>query len=148
MIPDRNPMKSKDSSPSLNSISEENDWDKYKNLIKKTASLDWPLLIYPGFLALPDRSANPTSSWASKLEGPFSFLMGDDSFVSLPLWIKPELFLPKTKSIYLIARDEKEEEINKTKDYLSKIAPKLKVIFLGKHPFQHLSSTNLRSMKK
>lgn len=132
LIPDINPQKPEDLSMSithLESLAEE---------LKAT-----PYLIYPRFIL--NAKKNPTSSWISKIRHfEVNFLMGDDSYMNLLKWIKPEEILLSLTKLYVVSREYKTHDYLIQKEEILKINPKLEIIFLGEHDYMDLSSTKLR----
>lgn len=132
LIPDINPQKPEDLSMTmthLESLAEE---------LKKT-----PYLIYPRFIL--NAKKNPTSSWITKIRHfEVNFLMGDDSYMSLLNWIKPEEILLSLTKLYVVSREHKIQDYLIQKEKILRINPKLEIIFLGEHDYMDLSSTKLR----
>lgn len=107
---------------------------------------DKPFSIFPGFLGI--NKPNPTASWITRVNvKEINFLMGDDSFMNLFKWTRPEDVLGALTKLYVVPRDyertDYEEQIKKVKA----IAPRLQLIFLPDHPFRKLSSTSFRNLK-
>lgn len=95
---------------------------------------------------------NPTQQWINELkktfpQKSFSLLIGFDSFININTWTKANELLNDLDSLYVVSRLDKEELKNKQIASIQKISKKLKIYFLGNHPFENLSSTNLRKAK-
>lgn len=92
---------------------------------------------------------NPTYLWIKDLRKSFpekklSLLMGFDSFMSIDRWTNAIELLQNLSTLYVASRmnDDliKEEQLVT----LQNLNPNLKVIFLGPHPFENLSSSTIR----
>lgn len=136
IVPDFNPFKEEKEIPCY--------FQYYKSISEIAKS--YGATSFPLFCGIPYK--NPTSSWAPRLKYPFSLLMGDDSFVSLPRWNQPEKFLNLTKNIYLVSRTEEKERIDRAKSWLHENFPYVNLVLLGNHPYQDLSSTQIRKKKR
>lgn len=95
------------------------------------------------------REKNPTVTWIEKLRKDFpqqelSLLMGFDSFANLNKWVRyPELLNQLTR-LYVVSRLEDDDEREMVAVEMRKLAPKLDIVYLGRHDFEGLSSTELR----
>lgn len=133
VLPDRNPWKEvRDVDPVLTTI-------ELAGKVKFKASQ----FLVPTFLL--DQRKNPTVEWMLDLRRRFpekklSLLMGFDSFLNLPTWTRADELLPLLHTVYVASRLENAEEQAKA----AAAVPGLKVIFLGHHQHEGLSSTNLR----
>lgn len=106
--------------------------------------------IAPTFLL--DFQKNPTITWIEKLHQDFpkkklSLLMGFDSLKNIMQWVRPEELLNNIDTIYVSSRLEDDDEREAVAQPLRVIAPKLNIDFLGRHEFEELSSTAIRSGK-
>jgi len=106
--------------------------------------------IAPTFLL--DFQTNPTVTWIEKLQQDFpqqklSLLMGFDSLKNIMKWVRPEELLNIVHTIYVASRLEDDEEREEVAGPLRKVAPRLNIEFLGRHEFELLSSTEIRSKK-
>ena len=104
--------------------------------------------IAPTFLL--DFQKNPTVTWIEKLHQEFpdrkhSLLMGFDSFKGVSKWLRAEELLPMINTIYVVSRLEDDEEREQVAAPLKKLAPNLTIEFLGRHVYEDLSSTKLRT---
>lgn len=134
IIPDFNPLKT----PFLNSS---NYCEYFLNLAHQLK--ETPYSIYPGFLA--ELKLNPTHTWIPYVKiNEKNFLMGDDSFMELAKWSRPDIFVQSLTKLYVVPRNfTKKDRENQAKEVL-KWNKKLKIIFLAEHSFQDISSTKLR----
>lgn len=101
----------------------------------------------PTFLL--DFQKNPTHTWMQKLHQEFpqkklSLLMGFDSLKNIQTWHEAEKLLTLLDTIYVTSRLEDDDEREAVAGPLRKLAPKLKLDFLGRHEFETESSTALR----
>lgn len=106
--------------------------------------------IAPTFLL--DFQKNPTITWIEKLHQDFpqkklSLLLGFDSLRSIMQWVRPEDLINILDTIYVSSRMENDQERQQVAEPLQKLAPKLKIDFLGRHDYEGLSSTNIRAGK-
>jgi nicotinate-nucleotide adenylyltransferase len=142
ILPDRNPTKD------LMPFSE----NQIKQLQVELESLpSFKLMtLFLGFLKQPH--PNPTINWLNHLKSKRSdlkvyLLMGFDSFESLPRWIEGEKVIMHLNGVFVVARKENDESFKKAQEQLLSINSNLDVHYLGHHPFEDLSSTNLRKKK-
>ncbi len=101
----------------------------------------------PSFLF--DKIKNPTVVWIERTKKLFpdqklSLLMGHDSLTKISEWVRGPELLTLIDTIYVVARLEKDHLREATIKRLSQTARELKIEFLGRHDFEHLSSTDLR----
>ncbi len=135
MVLDRNPQKE------IRSIDY---FAELKTILKSLEKINCS--IYPGFW-LSDRK-NPTNEWISKVTIPeVNLLMGDDSFINLFNWIKPEVIINRVTKIYVVPRNHQLIHLGLVRDRCVGINPNIEIIFLSQHKFQNLSSTDIRSKK-
>lgn len=92
---------------------------------------------------------NPTVNWMERLKRCFpsqnlSLLLGFDSFANLTNWTRASDLLPLLHSIYVASRLEDEEHHELEVLKVRKLAPKIEIVFLGRHEFEAISSTDLR----
>lgn len=142
ILPDRNPSKE------LNSISE----NQIKQLQIELESLNsFKLMsLFLGFLK--QSKPNPTIDWLNHLKSKRNdlkvyLLMGFDSFESLPRWIEGEKVIKHLSGVYLLSRKEDNETLKKAQEKILSHNPHLDIHYLGHHPYEDLSSTNLRKKK-
>lgn len=103
--------------------------------------------IYTDFWEL--QTKNPTSFWIESLKQNtslnLSLLMGFDSFSSIFTWIEADSLINNLSAIYIASREDDEQIKQVTIDKLMRINPRLRVIMLGHHQYEHLSSSKIRS---
>jgi nicotinic acid mononucleotide adenylyltransferase len=95
---------------------------------------------------------NPTITWVEKVHAAFpakqlALLIGFDSLKNIHNWVRAEELLNKLATLYVASRLEDDDERHKVAGPLMKLAPKLKIEFLGRHEFEKLSSSELREQK-
>ena len=140
VIADLNPWKKNELSP------EENRKEIISTLKEK---LPTDTLLFDKFL-FQDKS-NPTIDWIDIIDQAFprlelSLLIGFDSFLNIGNWKQSSKLLNILNSLYIANRNNNElSQSLKTQEYLA-INPELKLIFLGEHQYEDLSSTKLRSI--
>lgn len=133
VYPDLNPHKS--------SEQKKNPWSVVKDLVEKLQGLKYSL--FPGFLE--GGESNPTVNWVEKIEvGQIDFLMGDDQFLNLSKWTRYQDLLKKISKILVVPRELNPEQLQIKREEFIKEFPSLEIEILKAHPYQHLSSTNLR----
>ncbi len=140
ILPDQNPQKNFRNSHMVSEFLQISTHARFK---KKQ-------FLVPSFLLLKEK--NPTVEWIEKLAEEFptiklSLLMGFDSFAHLKSWIRIDDLLKHLHGLYVVSRQETEEQKRKALDYVNGRAP-VKVAFLGSHPFESLSSSSLRAKKE
>lgn len=141
ITPDRNPHKElRDINP-VSTILE----------ISVKAKLKKQQFLVPTFL-LEDKK-NPTVVWVEKMQENFpdqkiSLLVGFDSFAKLKTWTRSADLLPKLHAIYVVSRLENDSERAKALDEVHALNSNLDVVFLGKHEFEHVSSTDIRNKNR
>jgi nicotinate-nucleotide adenylyltransferase len=141
VIPDHSPFK--ELTPMGEKLSQLEDIEKE---IKKANSSAY---LFDGFLK--ENKQNPTFKWLSTLGDNFptiklSLLMGFDTFISLDKWHHANELLNLLDSIYIASRLDDTEIKEKQINILKKIAPNLKIQFLGRHDFEDQSSTEMRKL--
>jgi nicotinic acid mononucleotide adenylyltransferase len=122
---------------------------KILEISSKAKLKPWQFLV-PSFLLEPEK--NPTIEWIERIkkENPnqkLSLLMGFDSFSGIESWIRSHDLLRLLDTLYVVSRLENDLERNKAMEKLEKLKMP-KVIFLGKHNFENLSSKDLRKLLK
>jgi nicotinate-nucleotide adenylyltransferase len=137
ILPDRNPLKE------LNAL------EPVSKIIELVTKVKFGLnhFMVPTFLL--DFQKNPTISWIEKLHDKFpekklSLLMGFDSLKGIQQWVRYEELLKKLNTIYVVSRLEDDQEQIELEKFIKTSAPDIKIIFLGHHEFEALSSTNFR----
>jgi nicotinic acid mononucleotide adenylyltransferase len=140
VLPDRNPLK------------EFRDLDPVTTIIELSSRIKFKHNHYlvPTFLL--DNKKNPTIEWIERLrkdypEKKLSLLMGFDSLMNIPHWTRYQDLLKNLDTVYVASRMEQEETREEYAAPLLKLAPLLKIVFLGRHEHEHLSSTELRKKK-
>ncbi|MBC7713509.1 MAG: hypothetical protein H7177_09225 [Rhizobacter sp.] len=104
---------------------------------------DTPYSIYPGFFGR--NRPNPTANWLPKVAIPEkNFLMGDDSFMSLLKWTRPEELLNALSKLYVVPRDFDVADYDEQIEKIKAINPLIQIIILPDHPYKNLSSSKLR----
>ena len=135
VIPDHNPQK-KITKTNLEI------WEQWKTL----AVMLSPRSVYPGFLAT--MSANPTSSWFPQLPIKMKgLLIGGDSFLALKTWIKSSDILQSAGLIMVLPRGESDADFAQASMQFKKEFPHLQIERLPHHPFEKLSSTQIRKQQ-
>jgi nicotinic acid mononucleotide adenylyltransferase len=135
VLPDRNPQKELLDLEPVFKILEISNRARFKPL----------QFLVPTFLLLTKK--NPTIDWIKTVKALFphqkiSLLMGFDSFKNIQSWVQAEELLQLVDHLYVVSRMESHTERSIA---LSEIPlHQHKVIFLGQHPFEHLSSSDLR----
>lgn len=140
ILPDRNPQKElRDLSPvgTLLEISTKARFKKCQFLV-------------PTFLMIKEK--NPTVTWVERLKEEMpslkiSLLMGFDSFSTLKSWVRSADLLSKIHTLYVVSRLEDDDERAQALDEAHALSSELNVIFLGRHDYEAISSTELRAGK-
>jgi len=104
--------------------------------------------LVPSFIL--NKKTNPTVEWIEVIKKRFPFqelslLIGFDSLENLPSWTRVEDLLPLLKRLYVISRLEDDTRREMALKRIKDISSELEIIFLGRHEFEKLSSTELRS---
>jgi nicotinate-nucleotide adenylyltransferase len=141
VLPDRNPLKALHEINLVSTVLQISTNAKFKKY----------QFLVPSFILQPER--NPTVEWIEKLSKThpvlkLSLLMGFDSFAGLKSWRRPQDLLRHLHTIYVASRLEnsikRQEALNEAK----LLCPDIQVVFLGKHPYEDLSSTEIRKKKR
>lgn len=138
IVPDRNPQKELRELEPVSTLLE----------ISSRARLKDNQYLVPTFLL--EHKKNPTVEWVEKLKENFptlkiSLLMGFDSFSSIKTWIRASDLMPKIHALYVVSRLEDDEERRQALDEVHALGlTNLNVVFLGKHEYESVSSTELR----
>jgi nicotinate-nucleotide adenylyltransferase len=106
--------------------------------------------LVPSFLIEPVK--NPTVIWMERLKKEFpekklSLLLGFDSFSQISHWIRGRELLPLLHCLYVVSRMETDHAREKISSELKTIAPNLEIEFLGRHGYEEVSSTDIRTKK-
>ena len=141
ITPDRNPHKELRELNPVSTILE----------ISVKAKLKKQQFLVPTFLL--EGNKNPTVVWVEKMQENFpgqkiSLLVGFDSFARLKTWTRAADLLPKLHAVYVVSRLETDTERAKALDEVHALNSNLDVVFLGKHEFEHLSSTDIRNKNR
>jgi len=138
VVPDFNPWKDRED------IQTGCGWEKYMSLALTLK--DTPYSVFPGFLGL--EKSNPTVDWL-----PFTtvekkvLLVGEDSFLSLEEWKDTARLIGFLYRLYVVPREGHEAQVEETKKKLLEQKPTLDVVILPNHPYQDVSSTDIRIKK-
>lgn len=137
IVPDRNPEKELRNLSVVSSILE----------ISTNSRLKKYQFLVPTFLL--QNKKNPTVEWVEKLKDEFptykiSLLMGFDSFSKIKNWVRSDDLLPKIHTLYVVSRLEDDEDRRLALDEVHARGFNVNVVFLGKHDFEMISSTELR----
>lgn len=138
VLPDRNPFKEIHPTPPLETYLE----------IMSHLNLDYHYL-NPEFILKNEK--NPTYYWIERThqrspQTKLGLLMGMDSLESIESWHRADDLLKILDTIYVVSRMENEEIRKDLKNRLKKYK-NLKLCYLGHHPFESLSSTEIRKQK-
>ncbi|WP_408096945.1 hypothetical protein ACJVC5_18070 [Peredibacter sp. HCB2-198] len=141
ILPDRNPHKELRELSPVATILEISAHAKLKNL----------QFIVPTFLL--EQKQNPTVNWVEKFKNDYpthkvSLLMGFDSFSNLRNWTRSEALLPLLNTVYVVSRLEDDQDRREALDHARARGPHLNIVFLGKHEFEDVSSTEIRLRQK
>ncbi len=117
-----------------------------KQTIQQQATLKH-LPLYPGFLLQQER--NPTVSWVLRLKRArpdlrVHLLLGYDSFQQLPHWTDARDLIKLLSGIMVASRLENDGAHQQDCMAVQQHNPQLQIQFLGHHPFEHVSSSQLR----
>jgi nicotinate-nucleotide adenylyltransferase len=139
IVPDINPLKEKISFELVSKI---------LSISSKCRIKDHQYLC-PTFLYLNKK--NPTSEWVEFLkkirpDKKISLLMGFDSLYSIQSWFKYDELLKNLYCIYVASRMESTEMQDEVIKKIQPFNPQLKLIFLGRHADENVSSSALRKI--
>ncbi len=105
---------------------------------------DMATCVYPGFAGL--EVSNPTVHWLVPYQAKGKWLlMGMDSFLSLPKWLKADSLIKELNGIYVVPRNVANDDFALISQQLQKWNPTIKIEMLPSHAQQGVSSTQLRS---
>lgn len=118
-----------------------------QTILNDIRDLEGPRFVYDGFLSANEK--NPTTKWVLDLKKEFpdkaiSLLIGFDSFMSIDRWIDGKGLLHSLDALYVASRLEGSVEKKEQTQRIKEIAPNLNLYFLGHHPFEDVSSTEIR----
>ena len=135
IIPDHNPQK-------MVTKTNLDVWEQWKTL----ATLCSHRFVYPGFLA--KMCANPTAEWFPHLAlRPKGLLIGGDSFLAIKTWIKYSEILQSANFLIVLPRGESDSDFKNISMQFKKEFPHLLIERLPHHPFENLSSTQIREQQ-
>lgn len=133
VLPDNNPWKDEKRSYCH--------WTFFKTLALSYKNTDYSF--YPGFLGMEEK--NPTAAWFLRaIVRDKSLLMGEDSFQSFSKWYDIEKLLMVLKKIYIVPRLTDNPGDEEGMKFIYQNAPHIELIKLQNHPYEHLSSSELR----
>lgn len=143
VIPDHNPHKDL-----VNNSLKQEGLEFIKDKVKNSRTDTY---FYEGFFL--ENKLNPTVLWIKQLKDakpktPLSLLLGFDSFKNIIHWNEPEILIKSLHSLYVVSRLETEGEKEEALNNVLSLNKNLKVTFLGRHPFEHVSSTAIRKSFK
>lgn len=143
ILPDHNPYKEL-----VESDGKQKSIEQIKNALRP---LERSHFIFDEFLKANRK--NPTYYWLRGLkeelpEKDYAFLMGFDTFTGLDKWIEALKLLELLSCIYVASRMDDPSAKKTQTNRLKEIAPRLKIVFLGRHPHEEISSTEIRNMSK
>ena len=138
LLPDRNPLKELREIHPVTTVLEISTKAKFKN----------KQYLVPSFLM--QHKKNPTIEWVERMKERFpdtkmSLMMGFDCFKDIRSWIRYKELLGILDTIYVVSRLDSKQEREQELDKIKSVASNLKIIFLGNHEFEHLSSTEMRN---
>jgi nicotinate-nucleotide adenylyltransferase len=146
VIPDHNPFK--------NLVDHNSKASTLKELRIQLNSFERKPYLFEDFAVA--NTKNPTNVWFAELSNNFpnkrlSMLMGFDTFITIDRWINAEILLEQVTCLYVVDRlnDDslKQDQIKRLSSFKN-----LEIIFLGEHPHEEVSSTQIReklnSLKK
>lgn len=139
VMPDHNPFK--------DVTAKEDRFSSIEDIEKELKIRPNNTYLFTGFLEQDFH--NPTHNWLRELKKEFpqhklSLLMGFDSYMSLDKWIEAKEILNTLDTIYVASRLDNSEAKQSQFHLLKSVSPKIKIDFIGRHQFEHLSSTQLR----
>ncbi len=139
IIPDKNPWK-KESEQQKTEVG--GVWQNYLLLNEQFKNSSYSL--FPGFIG--KEGPNPTINWL-KLVSCLrkALLIGDDNFMNFELWTDYKEVLNLLSSLYVVPRLERVINLQKHREILLKINPKLNIEILQEHSYQTFSSSALRN---
>ncbi len=145
VIPDYNPQK-----PGKNMPTGFRDALSFYKFITKKCKNFANTKVFPGFIG--KEKTNPTAYWLKdvKKKNPnklLSLLMGFDSLANIQSWIDAKELLNNLNTIYAVPRDTNQDNIMKSQKYIQENHQHLKIEILENHPFEKVSSTEIRNKK-
>lgn len=141
LCPEKNILIVPDCNPQKTTTKDQNVYYQFLELAILLKDTNYSL--YPGFLG--KNKPNPTSTWLPHVKiKEKNFLMGDDSYMSLLTWYHPEEIIKALTKLYVVPRNFAREDYLKQEQAILKFNPSLIIHYLDEHPYQNLSSTELR----
>jgi nicotinate-nucleotide adenylyltransferase len=140
--------------PDINPFKMNHDYsENHLESLKRALSLhdDFKLLaLYTYFFEM--KKPNPTHVWIDYVKNQrpdlkLNLLMGFDAFKQIHHWLEAEKLLSDLSAIYVVSRQEDKMSDQEQLGRLKESYPQLMIHFLGHHPFEHVSSTELRQKK-
>jgi nicotinic acid mononucleotide adenylyltransferase len=143
VCPDRNPHKPLRTHDDVVSF-----YLELKESIVKHSS--HPVLVYPGFLL--GQESNPTVSWVVRVKRQrpdlrIHLLMGYDSFKNLSTWTEAHDLIRLISGVAVVSRLEQDAQHAIDSVWALSHNPQLQIKFLGHHPYEKVSSTELLGKK-
>jgi nicotinate-nucleotide adenylyltransferase len=140
ICPDRNPQKDR--------VVSENDLQILYQTLKSELTRDFHF--YPGFW-LQDKK-NPTIDWISSVADiqpqlKNSLLIGFDSLRNFHTWVRAKDLASKLHCLYVVSRLETDQEKNDVIEMLKLAGIEVKIVFLGHHDYEDISSSEMRKKK-
>ncbi|MAX66158.1 MAG: hypothetical protein QF441_10885 [Bacteriovoracaceae bacterium] len=140
VIPDHNPFKDLTVQSTKHS--------SITDIQHELAKIETTTYLFDEFLQ--NNKKNPSHKWIIKIKKEFpqkkiSLLMGFDTFISIDRWIKADKILNALDALYIASRLDDEKIKAKQIENLHTINPKLKILFIGRHDYEELSSTKIRN---
>lgn len=138
VIPDHNPFKEL--------VKNQNKSSSLDQIKQKLESFAHQTFLFSDFFEKNEK--NPTHQWIGKLKSKFpekklSLLIGFDTFMSLDKWIESEKLLKDLHTLYIASRMDDESLKQRQIDLISKMS-NVKLIFLGHHEYESVSSSKIR----
>ncbi len=117
-------------------------WNRYKSILKTVSGYN--ATVFPGFCGVEKK--NKTSAWLPNVDAQSkSLLLGDDSFIDLEKWYDVDILLKSLKNIYVVPRELSQVNYQKVIKWIQEKEYSIQVDILCDHPYQKLSSTDLRN---
>jgi nicotinate-nucleotide adenylyltransferase len=118
-------------------------WVQYKNLAARFQETTYS--VYPGHAGT--KTPKPTATWIKQVPQPAKeFIIGDDNFLCIETWNQASELLNSLTTLFVIPRGHYQELAHKRK-ILLKDYPQLDIQILSHHPYEGVSSTQIRKQK-
>lgn len=136
-----------DHSPHKELTTTENKFSTPSDILRKLQDFSKSIYLFDGFWHM--NRVNPTVMWVEELKKDFpliniSLLIGFDSFKTISNWTHADVLLNSLHSLYVVSRLETKEEEELYSKKIKELNPNIKLKFLGHHPYEHVSSTDIR----